>query len=85
MDTQPDYVRVRLGDVELWAERRALEPGGNGALAPLHHVSDGELDLAHCFGGDSYAHVFEDGQILRYHERIGRREDLEVIEEANRG
>ncbi len=75
------YVRVRLHGVELWCLPKVLELGCADALAPLDHVTpDGELNLLTAFAGDSYAHVFPNGEIKRYGALIGHRSDLERID-----
>lgn len=66
-------VRVRLDGVELWWLKNG---DGSGALAPLDHCNDaGEVEVF----ADSYAYVTSDGRILRYHEEIGHRDDLEIV------
>lgn len=48
----------------------------SGPLAPDEHVdADGNLNLEDAFSV-SYAHLFEDGSIMRYRKKIGTREDL---------
>lgn len=57
---------------------------GSGALAPLHHVDmDGNVKLE-CVFEDSYAHVFEDGSIMRYGQIIGEISDLEFLPDRPR-
>ncbi len=70
------WVRVWLGETPLWVEPATLLEGGEGALAPDHHVVDGKLNIRTCFSGDSYAHVMANGEIKRYHRVIGHRSDL---------
>lgn len=52
-----------------------LIPGG--ALAPAEHFGDdGNLTIEAGLFEESYAHVFEDGLIRRYHQVIGSKDDL---------
>lgn len=60
-----------------WITPEALEGNGDSALAPEDHVTDGKLNTGD--GRNSYAHVFGNGEILRYGEVIGHREDLKRI------
>lgn len=47
------------------------------ALAPLEQCdSDGRLTDEAVFFGESYAHIFPDGRIIRYGKTIGTRDDL---------
>jgi hypothetical protein len=69
-------VKVNFQGRDLWF----LEDNdGSGALAPLDHC-DGKGRIAglDVVFEDSFAHVFEDGRILRYGKEIGRKKDLTV-------
>ncbi len=62
-------VEVRLNGITLFIRAGALMP------SPNH-----DLDS---FGmGESYAHLFSDGSIMRYQECIGQKEDLEIVIEG---
>ena len=51
---------------------------GSGALAyPEHIDEDGEVRMEAVFK-DSYAHVFPNGEIMRFNQRIGSRDDLQM-------
>lgn len=53
------------------------EGSGRGPLAPLGHCDEnGNVSLEAAFFEDSYAQVGWDGLIRRFHEVIGKREDL---------
>lgn len=78
MSSSP-FVPVWLNGMPLWADRNALLEGGSGALAPEHHIKDGDIadrETAFFLNGDSYAHVYPDGMISRYGATIGHRSDL---------
>jgi len=63
-------VRVELDGEQLWWLQN---DDGSGALAPLEHCDeDGNVVCL----GESYAHVFSDGNISRYGATIGHRDDL---------
>lgn len=69
--------KVRLHGMELWWLKDA---DGGGALAPLEHCGvSGDITFKAALFGDSYAHVMEDGRIMRYRKEIGHRNDLEII------
>jgi hypothetical protein len=70
-----DVVYVTLNGLDLvWLKGE----DGSGALAyPEHIDEDGDVRMEAVFK-DSYAHVFEDGEIFRYNERIGSRHDLKM-------
>lgn len=77
--SESQFVPVWLDGIPLWADRNALQLGGSGALAPEHHIKDGDIadfKTAMFGNGDSYAHVFPDGTIRRYGQPIGTRDDL---------
>ena len=71
------YVPVLLDGIRLWVQPDVLEEGGHGALAPEGHIEDGDLRWECCMS-ESYAHVFPDGEILRYGKVIGQRSDLDA-------
>lgn len=49
-------------------------------MAPLDHCDeDGNLDYGCCFSSDTFAHVQRNGDILRYGQKIGVREDLKPV------
>ena len=63
-------IKIVFEGTEYWWLR---EKDGSGALAPLHHCDDlGNVEVFE----DSFAHVFENGKILRYGIEIGTRDDL---------
>lgn len=67
-------VRVAFDGEQLWWLEN---DDGSGALAPLEHCDeDGNVVCL----GESYAHVFRDGNISRYGEIIGHRDDLVRLE-----
>ncbi len=56
-----------------------------GPLAPPDQCDDdNELRLEAALFGDSYAHVYADGTIMRYGVKIGMRGDLEPVDSAVR-
>jgi hypothetical protein len=73
-----EIVRVALfGRRLVWRK----EPDGTGPLVPPEHCDErGELTLDHALFSDSFAHVCDDGSIRRYHEVIGARENLVVLD-----
>ena len=82
MSDTDKMIPVRFKDLTVWCDPDVLHDGGNGALSPPEHVEDGEIaGLGVALFGKSYAHVYEDGRILRYGEQIGVRADL-IPEEA---
>ena len=73
-----NLVKVKFKGHEYWAEANFAEPGADTPLAKLHHCNEnGELLWEHVFS-DSFAHLGSDGIIRRYHEEIGKREDLQA-------
>lgn len=70
-------VRVRFNGLELWWLR---DKEGGGPLAPLDHCDEnGEIvDDVTAMLGESYAHVFPGIGIMRYNEKIGTVDDLEL-------
>lgn len=54
---------------------------GDGPLSPTDHCDDeGNLKLFDCFLTDTYAHVFENGEIKRYNRVIGHIGDLKYLD-----
>ena len=70
------FRQYTIHGVPVWFDRDEFDLTGNAPLAPPHHVKDGELDLRRCFDGDSYAHAYSDGRVMRYRESIGSIDDL---------
>lgn len=68
------YENYTLHGVSVWAMPSDIA-GGNAALAPDHHIKDGDLDFPACFCSDSYAHLYGT-QIKRYGKVIGTVDDL---------
>jgi hypothetical protein len=69
--------KVRLKGEVYWLLSELAEGDGQ-AIAPPHHCGqDGEILPEYAFA-DSFAHLWPDGRITRYGQRIGMREDLEV-------
>lgn len=68
------YRKATINGVKVWAAEKDVEIGYS--LAKANHVRDGELCVPFFFGMDSYAHVYPDGEILRYGEKIGMEADL---------
>lgn len=70
-------VKVEFDGLMLWW---ITDDELEGALAPLNHCDEegeiADLETALFLHGDSYAHVFEDGRIMRYGRQIGTRNDL---------
>ncbi len=78
-NTEP-WVHVRLdGHGTFWVEADVLRGDRHGALAPEHHMKDGELSFPECFGSESYAHVYAHG-VLRFRQRIAYLSDLIPID-----
>ena len=76
------WVHVSLpGHGTFWIKEDALAGLTDGALAPEEHIENGELKVPWCFGSDSYAHVWADGEISRYGNKIGDRGDLVRVED----
>ena len=69
------FTKVTFHGHELWFDREDFEVRGHGALAPVEHVKDGELDMKRCFGSDSFAHVYRDC-VMRYHANIGTPDEI---------
>jgi len=77
---EPRWVRVEFsGHGTFWVQPAALRGADHSPLAPEHHIRDGDLAFPECFDGDSYAHLFEDGTIKRYHAKIGEVSELRVL------
>lgn len=69
------YIPVRLGLVDLVWDKGA---DGSGPLTLACYFDEhGEMDFGHMLSGISYAHVFEDGTIMRHKEIIGTVDDLQ--------
>jgi hypothetical protein len=71
-------VKVRFHGMVLWF--RPSEPDADfGPLAPLEHCDEnGNLRPGAEFQ-DSFAHVYPDGSVMRYHKQIGTREEIEKL------
>ena len=76
------FKKVTFQGNQLWFSTTA-EEDGHGPLAHRDHVdeSTGELDFTRCFQGDSYAHVYFDGEdgagiVKRYHRVVGTTNDI---------
>ena len=53
---------------------------GSGALAYPEHIDEaGDVRAEHVLS-DSYAHVFPNGEIMRFNQRIGSRDDFQMRE-----
>lgn len=70
MSDDPNILVQLPGHCNLWMRQSSLD-AGEGALMP---EPDHDLTL-----GESYAHLFDDGRILRYREVIGHKDDLIII------
>jgi hypothetical protein len=76
----PEWVHVELpGHGTFWVYPEALRGEDSSPLAPENHIRDGHLAFPECFSGNSYAHVYEDGTIMRHGGQIGTVADLKVI------
>lgn len=72
-----DTIKVRFKGEEYWL--LAGEISGR-ALAYMKHIDeDKNIKPEHVFS-DSFAHLIDDGRIMRYGKQIGTQEDLEIIE-----
>lgn len=69
-------IKCKFKGIIVWIEPSLLKDGATGPLAPDEHVEDGELNIATCFSGDSFAHAYADGSVMRYGREVGTKKDI---------